>query len=38
VTDFRNSKKVKKAAEKNVGYKKMLKQMDKYWDSNSRSK
>ncbi|MDL1988953.1 MAG: transposase, partial [Deltaproteobacteria bacterium] len=32
VTDFRNSKKVKKAAEKNVGYKKMLKQIDKYWD------
>ena len=29
--DFRNSKKVKKAAEKNVGYKKMLKQIDKYW-------
>ena len=32
VTDFRNSKKVKKAAEKNLEYKKMLKQIDKYWD------
>ncbi len=32
VTDFRNSKKVKKATTQNVGYKKMIKQIDKYWD------
>jgi len=32
VTDFPNSKKVIKAAEENVAYKKMLKQIDKYWD------
>ena len=32
VTNFRNAMKVKQAAQKNVGYKKMLKQIDKYWD------
>jgi hypothetical protein len=32
VTNFRNAKEVKQAAQKNVGYKKMLKQIDKYWD------
>ncbi len=32
VTKFRNSEKLIKAAEKNLGYKKMLKQIDKYWD------
>ncbi|MCP4756934.1 MAG: hypothetical protein GY866_39225 [Proteobacteria bacterium] len=32
VTNFRNSKKIKKAAAENVGYKKMAKQIDKYWD------
>ncbi|MCP4267703.1 MAG: hypothetical protein GY777_19410, partial [Candidatus Brocadiaceae bacterium] len=32
VTNFRNAMKVKQAAPKNVGYKKMLKQIDKYWD------
>ncbi len=31
-TDFRNSKKVEKAATQNVGYQKMIKQLDKYWD------
>ncbi len=31
VTRFRNSEKLIKAAEKNLGYKKMLKQIDKYW-------
>jgi len=32
VTNFRNSKEVKQAALENVGYKKMLKQIDKYWE------
>ena len=32
VTVFRNSKKVNQAADENMGYKKMLKQIDKYWD------
>jgi hypothetical protein len=32
VTIFRNSDKIKAAAEKNVNYKKMVKQIDKYWE------
>ncbi len=32
VTVFRNSDKVKSAVEKSVDYKKMIKQIDKYWD------
>ena len=32
VTIFRNSDKIKAAVEKNVDYKKMVKQIDKYWD------
>jgi menaquinone-dependent protoporphyrinogen IX oxidase len=32
VTIFRNSDKIKAAAEANVEYKKMVKQMDKYWE------
>jgi hypothetical protein len=32
VTLFRNSDKVKAAVEKNVAYKKMVKQIDKYWE------
>ena len=32
VTIFRNSVKIKAAVEKNVDYKKMVKQIDKYWD------
>ena len=33
VTIFRNSDKIKAAAEKNVDYKKMVKQIDKYWEN-----
>jgi hypothetical protein len=32
VTLFRNSDKIKAAAEANVDYKKMVKQIDKYWE------
>ncbi|MES0447373.1 MAG: transposase [Desulfobacterales bacterium] len=32
VTIFRNSDKIKAAVEKNVDYKKMVKQIDKYWE------
>ena len=32
VTTFRNSDKIKAAVEKNVDYKKMVKQIDKYWE------
>jgi len=32
VTTFRNSDKIKAAVERNVDYKKMVKQIDKYWD------
>ena len=32
VTNFRNSDKIKAAVEKNVDYKKMVKQIDKYWE------
>ncbi len=32
VTTFRNSEEVKRAAARNVAYKNMLKQIDKYWD------
>jgi hypothetical protein len=32
VTIFRNSDKIKAAVEKNIDYKKMVKQIDKYWD------
>ena len=32
VTNFRNSDKIKSAVEKNVAYKKMVKQIDKYWE------
>jgi len=32
VTNFRNTKKLKQAANENIGYKKMVKQIDKYWD------
>jgi hypothetical protein len=34
VTIFRNSDKIKAAVESNVDYKKMVKQIDKYWDLN----
>jgi len=32
VTNFRNSDKIKSAVENNVDYKKMVKQIDKYWE------
>ena len=32
VTIFRNSDKIKAAVESNVEYKKMVKQIDKYWE------
>ena len=32
VTDFRHSEEIKELAERNIAYRKMVKQIDKYWD------